>query len=287
MTVQCADGVDNADAEDTLVDSADPGCHTDGNASNSASYSVSDNDESNASSCQNGVTESPEQCDDGNAVNGDFCDSSCRIEVCGNGFVQSGETCDDGNLVNGDGCSAVCQTEAPSSVVQCNGLPATIFVGNGIIVGGPQNGKTFWGTLNGTNGDDVIVTTDNPDTVYGLGGNDVICSLGGPDRVLGGAGDDWIDGGAGPDRINGNDGKDFLIGGLGLDSVYGDADSDTLCTGDDGDLGDGGAGNDLIDGAAGGDNLKGGIGTDACHRGEIHNACESIIASPLPVCVGF
>jgi len=42
---QCSDGVDNADTEDTLVDSADPGCHTDGNASNADSYVPTDNDE--------------------------------------------------------------------------------------------------------------------------------------------------------------------------------------------------------------------------------------------------
>lgn len=35
---ECNDGIDNADPEDTLADSADPGCHSDYNASNGASY---------------------------------------------------------------------------------------------------------------------------------------------------------------------------------------------------------------------------------------------------------
>jgi hypothetical protein len=43
---QCVDGVDN-DGDD-LVDTNDPGCHTDGNADNAASYDPTDNDESNS-----------------------------------------------------------------------------------------------------------------------------------------------------------------------------------------------------------------------------------------------
>lgn len=45
--MQCADGIDNADIEDTLADSEDPGCHTDGDPMNGASYDPNDNDESN------------------------------------------------------------------------------------------------------------------------------------------------------------------------------------------------------------------------------------------------
>lgn len=35
---QCSDGIDNDDPEDTLADADDPGCHTDGDASNPDSY---------------------------------------------------------------------------------------------------------------------------------------------------------------------------------------------------------------------------------------------------------
>ena len=42
---QCADGVDNADPEDTVADAEDPGCHTDGDAGNPASYDPADDDE--------------------------------------------------------------------------------------------------------------------------------------------------------------------------------------------------------------------------------------------------
>ena len=40
--VECSDGIDNADFEDLLADCADPGCHTDGNVSNSSSCDPTD-----------------------------------------------------------------------------------------------------------------------------------------------------------------------------------------------------------------------------------------------------
>lgn len=79
------------------------------------------------SSCRLEPTGSP--CDDGNACSsGDIClgDGDCRGggSVCGNGVIESacGEECDDGNAVNGDGCDANC------TVTRCgNGIitPAT------------------------------------------------------------------------------------------------------------------------------------------------------------------
>lgn len=42
---QCSDGVDNDG--DAVIDTLDPGCHSDGNAANAASYVPSDNDETN------------------------------------------------------------------------------------------------------------------------------------------------------------------------------------------------------------------------------------------------
>lgn len=63
--------------------------------------------------CGNGVLEAPEECDDGNVVNGDGCNAQCKVEVpvCGDGNVDPGEECDDGNSDNGDGCSASCEVE--------------------------------------------------------------------------------------------------------------------------------------------------------------------------------
>jgi cysteine-rich repeat protein len=62
-------------------------------------------------SCGNGLVEPGEQCEDGNILDGDGCDSNCTLTGCGNGVVTAGEQCDDGNLIAGDGCSSSCQNE--------------------------------------------------------------------------------------------------------------------------------------------------------------------------------
>ncbi len=59
--------------------------------------------------CGNGTKEGGEECDDGNAVDGDGCDSNCTASTCGNGIVSPGESCDDGNTSDGDYCSSDCQ----------------------------------------------------------------------------------------------------------------------------------------------------------------------------------
>jgi cysteine-rich repeat protein len=93
--------------------------------------------------CGNGVRESGEECDDGNTINNDGCDSSCDIEnngggggggggsnsVCGNWFLESGEECDDGNTRSGDGCDSSCDIEEPPRDPVC---------GNGILEAGEQ-----------------------------------------------------------------------------------------------------------------------------------------------------
>ncbi|MEO7329542.1 MAG: pre-peptidase C-terminal domain-containing protein, partial [Minicystis sp.] len=63
-------------------------------------------------SCGDGVVFGGEPCDDGNAVNGDGCDTNCTTTACGNGVVSMGEACDDGNAVNGDGCDSNCTVTA-------------------------------------------------------------------------------------------------------------------------------------------------------------------------------
>ena len=68
-----------------------------------------------SSICGNRIVEPPEQCDDGNLINGDGCSSTCiketAVPVCGNGIVEGREQCDDGNRNSGDGCSRRCRLE--------------------------------------------------------------------------------------------------------------------------------------------------------------------------------
>ncbi|MBF93694.1 MAG: hypothetical protein CMH58_00835 [Myxococcales bacterium] len=53
-----------------------------------------------------------EQCDDGNADQGDACLNNCQTARCGDGQLQiEVEECDDGNLQDGDDCDRNCQSE--------------------------------------------------------------------------------------------------------------------------------------------------------------------------------
>jgi len=62
--------------------------------------------------CGNAIPEGTEQCDDGNQVDGDGCESNCTITPeCGNSSIEVGEVCDDGNTMDGDTCSADCTME--------------------------------------------------------------------------------------------------------------------------------------------------------------------------------
>lgn len=93
-----------------------------------------------AASCGNGTIGGTEQCDDGNAVSGDGCQSDCTVQEgwycygshpshcvplpvvdCGNGIVDTGETCDDGNTDPGDGCQSNCIVQPGYS---CSGEPS-------------------------------------------------------------------------------------------------------------------------------------------------------------------
>jgi len=100
--------------------------------------------------CGNGDVEGDEECDDGNADDGDGCSRACEVESgwycpivgrpcaprCGDGKVSGPETCDDGNADDGDGCSSVCLTE-----------PSNARCGDGLIQGAeacdPPTGIAF------------------------------------------------------------------------------------------------------------------------------------------------
>lgn len=77
--------------------------------------------------CGNGVVEPPEDCDDGNQLDGDACPADCNIIRCGDGVVEGGEECDDGNLADGDGCSAFCTLASGPHGVGVTDLSFTYF----------------------------------------------------------------------------------------------------------------------------------------------------------------
>ena len=99
---------------------------------------------SQLSTCGNGEIEGDEQCDDGNMVDTDGCNNSCKIierSYCGNGEIEGDEQCDDGNALDNDGCNKLCEVEQGWL---CEGNPSlctTIsepLCGNGSIEGDEQ-----------------------------------------------------------------------------------------------------------------------------------------------------
>jgi Ca2+-binding RTX toxin-like protein len=185
-------------------------------------------------------------------------------------------TCEDGLDNDGDGKTDAadpdCQAPPPSGDDLCFGEPATI-TGNG--------------TVNGTNGDDVIITGNRADTVDGKGGNDRICTHGGDDHVRGGTGNDRINSGngnddtggqAGNDIVQSTGGNDDVQGGDGMDRVQGGEGNDTLNGGNGSDSVEGQGGNDLLAGNADApDNCDGGAGTD---KVAANGGCEVIANVP-------
>jgi cysteine-rich repeat protein len=73
--------------------------------------------------CGNGVREGDEDCDDGNATDGDGCSSSCRIEAVAE--CASAADCDDGDPCTSDACAGGACTHAAlsgccTSAAQCD-----------------------------------------------------------------------------------------------------------------------------------------------------------------------
>ena len=103
----------------------------------------------------------------------------------------------------------------------CRGRLANISVFNNTIIGGPDSGTPYTGTLRGTNGNDVIVGTDANDSINGARGNDIICGGAGRDTLRGAQGRDQLFGERGRDRLFGGSGRDLCKGGEGRDKVSG------------------------------------------------------------------
>ncbi|MEK6809328.1 MAG: DUF4215 domain-containing protein [Nanoarchaeota archaeon] len=77
-----------------------------------------------SSKCGNGIKETGEECDDGNAVNTDLCTSACKWAKCGDGFPQKPnryrmvEECDDGNAITTDFCKSCRISKCGDGVTQ-------------------------------------------------------------------------------------------------------------------------------------------------------------------------
>ena len=124
------------------------------------------------------------------------------------------------------------------------------------------------GTINGTNGDDVILGSAGADTINGKSGNDYICGGDGADLIHGNAGHDRISGDQGNDTIYGDSGNDHIvnqddiaepIGDDGDDTMYGGSGDDWIYDYDGANWSDGGLGVDDVQGTG---TSRGGGGND-------------------------
>jgi len=103
--------------------------------------------------------------------------------------------------------------------------------------------------VDGTTGDDLMITSDNGGYMFGDHGNDCL---------IGGDGNDTLRGNWGDDIIYGNGGDDTLRGGKNIDTIYGGEGNDRLF---------GGRNNDFLYGEEGDDSLNGRKGIDTCDGG--------------------
>lgn len=134
--------------------------------------------------------------------------------------------------------------------------------GNDVLIGGAGVDS-----LNGGNGNDLLTGGDGNDLLLGSVGKDTIRGLAGDDEIDGGLGDDSLQGADGNDEIHGGAGKDVVDGGNGDDCLHGDDDNDKLLGGDGNDTLRGGLGNDSMDGGLGDDVLLGEDGKDTLAGG--------------------
>ncbi len=72
--------------------------------------------------CGNGQLDPTEACDDGNLAEGDTCDPNCELPGCGNGYQAANEVCDDGNQTNNDGCDTNCTVSSCGNGILDNGV---------------------------------------------------------------------------------------------------------------------------------------------------------------------
>lgn len=144
------------------------------------------------------------------------------------------------------------------TVIKCPNIPAGLT---------PPACSGLPATCVGTDGNDLILGSEEPDVIVALAGNDVVHGDVGADIICGGPGNDALFGARDGDTILGEEGDDFIFGAPGDDDLRG------------------GPGDDVLFGGPGNDKLSGGGGDyDVCllqrEMGEADDSCETIYPPP-------
>lgn len=88
-------------------------------------------------------------------------------------------------------------------------------------------GATSGATIDGGDGNDMVIGSDLADTIRGGAGDDDLFGGDGDDRIFGDGGHDWLVGEDGNDTLDGGDGNDRLTGMAGADTYRGGPGADT------------------------------------------------------------
>ena len=116
-----------------------------------------------------------------------------------------------------------------------------------------------------SSGDDILIGSDQYDSINAGDGNDLIHGYAGNDRLMGARGDDRIAAGDGNDIAFAGRGDDIVDGGMGNDNLRGGENNDILIGGEGSDFLNGQSGDDVLLGGVGDDNIRGGWGNDLIH----------------------
>jgi len=97
-----------------------------------------------------------------------------------------------------------------------------------------QNGvrKVCDTNCQGTNGDDHLIGTANPNSISGLKGADLIQGNAGKDTLRGNPGGDAVYAGSGEDKVYGGGGNDYVDGGYASDYIDTGSGKDTVAAKD-------------------------------------------------------
>jgi hypothetical protein len=158
------------------------------------------------------------------------------------------------------------KSSVTSVVVHCDPSSGTPLAGDNDVVnfGGLDFNVSGVG-INGGAGNDTIIGSNSPNTIFGNGtasSSDVLYGGTANDTIVGGAGQAIIHGGAGDDVLIAASGATVIQGGAGNDNISsaGDAGNDTLRGGPGDDTVTGGSGNDVLMANDGNDFLTAGTG---------------------------
>ncbi len=116
-----------------------------------------------AAKCGDGLVQTgTEECDLGAAnANAGTCTLACKNAKCGDGFKQGTEACDDGNAVNGDGCNSDCVISGtPLSTVTYTS-PGGNSNWNGVVIDSTGNIIVAGAESTAANGFDAVVIKYN------------------------------------------------------------------------------------------------------------------------------